>query len=461
MRNGPRETLLYVPCIQPDGVKSTKPDYLATVDVDPISPTYCQVIHRLHMPVAGDELHHSGWNVCSSCHGNSDLKRDHLVLPALGSNRVYFVDVSNPTTPKHSMVVEPEEMVKAGVTTPHTAHCLPSGNVMISCMGDANGNGLGEFVLINAKTGKVTGLWTKGKQARFGYDFWYQPYFDVMLSSEWGAPYYFRDGYVKEHVHNKDVYGQSINVFSWSEHRLLQTLDLGDEGIAPLEIRFLHNPRKPIAFVGCAVNANVFRITRREDGSWFAEKAIDVPAKKVEGWIAPEMQGMITDILISLDDRFLYFSNFLHGDVRQYDISDPFNPRLTGQVFLGGSICRDGPVKVVGDSELKEQPEMAKVKGRSLFGSPQMLQLSLDGKRLFVSSALFSPWDRQFYPEHVKHGSFIVQLDVDVENGGMKLNPDFLIDFGKEPGGPVLAHEMRYPGGDCTSDIWLDCEATN
>jgi selenium-binding protein 1 len=103
----------------------------------------------------------------------------------------------------NQQVVEPEEMVKAGVTTPHTAHCLPSGNVMISCMGDANGNGLGEFVLINAKTGKVTGLWTKGKQARFGYDFWYQPYFDVMLSSEWGAPYYFRDGYVKEHVHNK------------------------------------------------------------------------------------------------------------------------------------------------------------------------------------------------------------------------------------------------------------------
>ena len=56
-----------------------------------------------------------------------------------------------------------------------------------------------------------------------------------------------------------DVYGQSINVFSWSEHRLLQTLDLGFDGIAPLEIRFLHDPRKPIAFVGCAVNANVFR----------------------------------------------------------------------------------------------------------------------------------------------------------------------------------------------------------
>lgn len=48
-------------------------------------------------------------------------------------------------------------------------------------------------------------------------------------------------------------------MFSWSEHRLLQTLDLGSDGIAPLEIRFLHDPLKPVAFVGCAVNANVFR----------------------------------------------------------------------------------------------------------------------------------------------------------------------------------------------------------
>lgn len=41
---------------------------------------------------------------------------------------------------------------------------------------------------------------------------------------------------------------------------------------------------------------------------------------------------MITDILLSLDDRFLYFSNWVHGDIRQYDISNPQKPRLVGQV---------------------------------------------------------------------------------------------------------------------------------
>jgi hypothetical protein len=35
-------------------------------------------------------------------------------------------------------------------------------------------------------------------------------------------------------------------------------------------------------------------------------------------------------------------------------------------------------------------------------------------------------------------------LDVDTEEGGLALNPDFLVDFGREPDGPVLAHEIRY-----------------
>ena len=37
----------------------------------------------------------------------------------------------------------------------------------------------------------------------------------------------------------------------------------------------------------------------------------------------------------------------------------------------------------------------------------------------------------------------------------MKIRDDFIIDFGKEPNGPSRAHETRYPGGDCSSDIWL------
>ena len=55
----------------------------------------------------------------------------------------------------------------------------------------------------------------------------------------------------------------------------------------------------------------------------------------------------------------------------------------------------------------------------------------------------------------LRNGSMLLQIDVDHENGGMRLNEDFLVDYANEPDGPCLAHEIRYPGGDCISDIYL------
>ena len=84
-----------------------------------------------------------------------------------------------------------------------------------------------------------------------------------------------------------------------------------------------------------------------------------------------------------------------------------------------------------------------------------MLQLSLDGKRLYVTSSLYSVWDDQFYPSMAKEGSWMLQIDCDTAVGGMKLNDKFFVDFGKEPWGSARAHEIRFPGGDSTSDIWV------
>ncbi|GAB0092912.1 Selenium-binding protein [Sergentomyia squamirostris] len=454
---GPREKLLYVITVQPNE-KDPQGDYLATVDIDPESDTYCQVIHRTFTNRPEDEIHHCGWNTCSSCHQPGGVgakclpKRDKLILPCLTGDTIYVIDLSkNPKAPEIVKIIEGEEMRKLDCCAPHTSHCLADGNIMISTMGDAQGKAKGDFVMLD-KNFNLTGTWTKGdKKASYGYDFWYQPYFDVMASSEWGAPKDFRTGFHGAHLSD---YGHSINFYRWSTHELIQTIDLGPEGFAPLEIRFMHNPKRAEGFVGCAVFAKVFRFYKPEGSDKFvAEKVIDIPAKGLSD--GSKMQGMMTDILISLDDRFLYFSNWFHGDVRQYDISDPANPKLTGQIFLNGKIVSDSDVKVVEDEELDKQPDPVFIKGRRLQGGPQMLQLSLDGKRLYVSTSLFSPWDKHFYPEMVKAGGTIVQLDVDTVNGGMKVNPNFLVDFGNEPNGPTQPHEMRYPGGDCTSDIWL------
>ncbi|KPI91699.1 Selenium-binding protein 1 [Papilio xuthus] len=454
-KNGAREKLLYVVCVQPD---LTKQDYLATVDVDPESPTYSQVIHRTYTGSVGDELHHSGWNVCSSCHDNPELKRNLLILPALHSAKIFAVDVgTNPRKPELHKVIDGAEMKSFNCAYPHTAHCLATGDIMISTMGDKNGNGKGDFVLVDAKTLKVKGTWTKGdKIAKFGYDFWYQPYYDVMIASEWGSPKSFTCGFRPEDIPNRDLYGVSLNVYKWSTRELQQVIDLGDEGCGPLEIRFLHDPKASQGFVGCAVEANIFRFYKASDDTWKAQKVIDIPAKTVKkDGEEFKLNGLMSDILLSLDDKYLYTSCWLHGDVRQYDVTDPEHPKLTGRIVLGGRVVNDD-LTVIEDKEFQEMTQKpVYVKNKRLYGSPQMIQLSLDGKRLYVSSSLYSPWDKQIYPKMTEKGGWIVKLDVDIENGGLKLDPDFLIDFGCEPNGPVLPHEMRYPGGDCTSDIWL------
>ncbi len=52
-------------------------------------------------------------------------------------------------------------------------------------------------------------------------------------------------------------------------------------------------------------------------------------------------------------------------------------------------------------------------------GGPQMLQLSLDGKRLYVTSSLYSVWDNQFYPKMAEQGSWLLKIDCDTEKGGL------------------------------------------
>lgn len=431
----PREKLLYTAALYV-GTGLDVPDYLATVDVDPASPTCSQVIHRLPMPNVGDELHHFGWNACSSCHGDPTKARRYLVLPGLKSSRIHIVDCVNPRKPKLHKVIEPEEIKnKVNLTAPHTVHCLPDGRVVISMLGDSEGNGPGGFLMLDQDF-EVAGRWElKADGMRYNYDFWYQPRHNVMVSSEWGAPNTYSAGFDPKDVEAGE-YGRHIHFWDWSKRELIQSADLGETGLIPLEVRFHHNPESTHGFVGAALSSTMWHWYKAR-GRWQVEKVIEVEPVPMEGWPFP-VPGLVTDLVLSMDDRYLYFSNWLHGDVRQYDITDPSRPKLVGQLWCGG---------VLGKT--------AEVKGRKLVGGPQMLQLSLDGKRLYVTNSLLSAWDNQFYPDIAKVGSHLLQIDCDTRHGGLKMNEDFLVDFGKEPAGPARAHEMRYPGGDCTSDIWV------
>lgn len=413
---------------------------------------------------------------CSACHHDKTAVRNKLIFPCLNSDRIYVVDTSDERHPKHYKTIEPEELHELGLSSPHTSHCIPTGEVMISTMGDGPaGNAQGQFVMLDGKNNFtvkgvcvfmflnitsaydtrtfITGTFSD-HNTPFGYDFWYQPYFDLMVSSEWGAPNKFKTGLNLDDL--AAYYGHSLHFWSWDKREYIKTVDLGTvNGWLPLETRFLHNPYQPHGYVACALSSTIFHINK-DSGDWDADLVISIPSKTVKDWWVglTEMPGVITDILISMDDQFLYLSNWVHGDIRQYDISDPSNPILVGQVFVGGSIVAGGPVTVLNDTELESQPKPLYVKGVRIEGGPQMLQLSIDGTRLYVTTSLFSAWDKQFYPNLYVKGACLLQIDVNNKKGGMKINKNFLVNFHDEPNGPALAHEIRWPGIDSSSDIF-------
>lgn len=94
--------------------------------------------------------------------------------------------------------------------------------------------------------------------------------------------------------------------------------------------------------------------------------AASVKPLKVQNWILPDMPSLITDFLISLDDRYLYLANWLHGDVRQYNIEDPKNPVLTGQVWVGGLIQKGSPIVALAEDGTTWQSQVPEVQVSSI-----------------------------------------------------------------------------------------------
>ncbi|MGI8596662.1 MAG: selenium-binding protein SBP56-related protein [Thermoleophilaceae bacterium] len=430
----PPEEVAYVACLY-EGTGIEEPDFLATVDVQRGSDTYGEIVHRTPMPNVGDELHHFGFNACSSaCH--SELSRDTLIVPGIKSSRIHIVDISDRRRPEITKVIEPEEIKeKTGYSGPHTVHCMPGDIVTVSMLGDENGDLPGGFAVLDAKDFSVLGRWENDKgDQELMYDFWYQPRQNTLISSEWAAPNTFDHGFNPADV-AEGKYGRRLHFWDLEKKAKVQTIDLGDEGLIPLEIRWQHDPDSRQGFVGATLSSNIIRF-HSENGSWRAEKVIDVENRELGGWpLEGGVPGLITDVVLSMDDRDLFFSNWLHGDLRHYDVSDPTAPKLVSQVWLGGLLGEEGG--------------HPKADG-PLNGGPQMVNLSLDGNRVYLTNSLYSSWDNQFYPDL---RGWMVTLDRQ-DDGTFALDPDFFVDFTKLDTGPARPHEMHLPGGDCTTEIF-------
>jgi selenium-binding protein 1 len=218
-------------------------------------------------------------------------------------------------------------------------------------------------------------------------------------------------------------------------------LDLGAENQMSLELRPAHDPTRAYGFVDSVLNvkdlSSAIWLWHREGDAWAVSKVIDIPAEPADPALLPDalkpfgaVPPLVTDIDLSVDDRYLYVSCWGTGELRQYDVTDPRQPKLTGAVRLGGIVSH-----------------AAHPASGALNGGPQMLEVSRDGQRVYVTNSLYISWDEQFYPEGIR--GWMAKLDVQPE-GGITPDPRFFVEF---PDG-LRPHQVRLQGGDASSDSY-------
>jgi len=440
----PAEELGYVALLDPT---HQRPDAMGVVDLNPRSSTYGSLVGRTHLPNIGDELHHFGWNACSSClcpwAPHAHLERRYLVVPGINSSRVHILDTKpDPTSPKLVKVLEPKEIAaRTGYASPHTVHCGPDG-IYLNALGRADtGDGPGGLFVLDHESFEPTGPWERDRGPQYlAYDFAWHLGHDVLVTSEWGTPNMVREGLNPELLLG-GKYGNQLHIWDLRKQRHVETLPLGAQYQITLELRAARDPAKAYGFVGVTISlenlsASIW-LWHRNNGSWTVQKVIDIPAEPADPDLLPPLlksfkavPPLVTDINLSLDDRQLYVSCWGTGELLQYDVSDPFHPRQTGSVRIGGIA--------------QQTPHPAKP-GTSLNGGPQMVELSRDGRRVYFTNSLYSPWDAQFYPEGIR--GWMVKLDAAPE-GGMTFDRNFFLEL--EDG--LRPHQVRLQGGDASSD---------
>ncbi|MFI7439093.1 selenium-binding protein SBP56-related protein [Nonomuraea indica] len=426
--------------------QAARPDAIAVLDTDPASPGYGTVAGWTELPNTGDELHHFGWNACSSAlcpyAPHPHVERRYLVVPGIRSSRIHILDTKDRVSPEIVKVVEAEELARrAGYSRPHTVHCGPEG-LYVSALGGADGqDGPGGIAILDHESFEVLGRWEMDRGPQYlSYDFWWHINHDVLVTSEWGTPSMIENGLVGELLLGRK-YGHRLHFWDLRKRRHVQEVDLGDQYQMPLELRPAHDPTRTYGFAGVVISVEDLSASVwmwfHEDGRWQARKVVDIPAEPADPADLPDLlkpfgavPPLVTDIDLSVDDQRLYVSCWGTGELKQYDVSDPFKPVEIGSLRLGG-IVRGTPHPADG--------------GR-LRGGPQMVEVSRDGRRVYVSNSLYGAWDDQFYPEGV--GAWLAKIDTE----------PFALDERFFPHGDdfrgLRPHQVRLQGGDASSDSY-------
>ena len=222
---------------------------------------------------------------------------------------------------------------------------------------------------------------------KYNYDFWYQPRHNVMVSSEWAAPSTTRPGFKLDDV-KAGKYGQHLHFWDWETRKIVQEHRPGREGADPAGGPLPPQPGQHARLRRRGPVERHVALAQGRTASGRPRRSSRCRRSEVTGWDIPgagadhrprPVDGRQVALLLELAAR-------RHPPVRR---------ERPGQ-------AASSPASSGSAASLGKAPTLA---GKKLAGGPQMLQLSLDGKRLYVTNSLFSSWDNQFYPQIAKQGS--------------------------------------------------------
>lgn len=344
-------------------------DFLAVIDVDIESPKYGQMTYQLDLGSSGNETHHFGFTD----------DRTHIWGCSLFSSRLFLIDVaSTPARPRLVKVLE-DVPATAGLTGPHSPYALP-GRMLLSFLGGKDGGlpaGLAEFT----NDGKFIRRLDLPSDAPYMYDVAVKPSLNRMVTSSFTPPKNYSKPFAQMDL---KAFGDKLLVWDFRERKVLTTLTTG---LAPLECRWSLREGANHGFTNCALDDSIW-VWEGKGDTYTARKLCSTGKLPV-------------DLRQSPDDRYLYVSCFASNEIQQWDVSNLDKPRLVSTLAPG------------------VQPNMMHVTG--------------DGKRMYISNSLLSTLDRS--------PNFWVRL-AHIGVDGMKMDPFFNVDLTKLPTGPARGHDL-------------------
>jgi selenium-binding protein 1 len=362
-------------------------DKLVTLDVNPKSPKFGQVLTQLSVGGRG-EAHHAGF---------TDDRR-FLWAGGLDDSKIYVFDIhTDPAKPRLVNTIG-DFAKRTGLAGPHTFYALP-GRMLIGALSNArDGGGKTGMALYNNK-GEFIRTYdmpaapaVKGGDG-YGYDLAINPGKNAMLSSSFTGKKNYMSALgtlIKDQGAMKQ-FGNTMVVWNLKSMQPEQVLSVPG---APLEIRWSLKEGADWAITATALTSKLWLVKKDAKGQW--------QAKDVAAIGDPARTPLPVDISMRADGKGLWVNTFMDGTTHYFDISNPEAPRQTYAKKTGSQV--------------------------------NMISQSWDGKRVYVSSSLLANWDKT----GADNEQFVKLFAWD----GKQLNEKWAVDFYKlKLGRP---HHMKF-----------------